>query len=184
MFDRVFNWTQRGYTRAVDGMIKWRAVPCHGGLCVARARGVRTLPEMPKTFCRKRTKDISSRGAIAGRRVEAADRWRCSRVERYFLSIPAVHSTDAMSGRISSSIPRSQLRRPCSFRLRHWDERKPSRNTCASIGRCSLWGIRKNSGGLDPRLQCPVDSRRSARRADSRCKSRIRAVATSGNWPW
>ena len=134
LFNRFFDWTRDRYSRAVDGVIKWRALSFSVfAVVVLAAFGLfRVIPpaflpeedqgyfitivQLPDGASKQRTDEV------------------LTKIERYFISTPAVHSTDAMSGMNFVFNTRGPNSATMFLPLHHWDERKPGEHVQALVG--------------------------------------------------
>ncbi|MBX3300831.1 MAG: multidrug efflux RND transporter permease subunit [Nitrospira sp.] len=133
-FNRFFDWTRERYSRAVDVVIRWRAVSFSVfAVIVVAALGLfRMIPpaflpdedqgyfitivQLPDGASKQRTDEV------------------LQKIERYFLSVPAVHSTDAMSGMNFVFNTRGPNSATMFIPLHHWDERKSGEHVQALVG--------------------------------------------------
>ncbi len=133
LFNRLFNWTRERYSRAVDGMIKWRAVS-FSVFAVILFAAFGLLRVIPPAFLPEEDQGYFITvvqlpdGASTQRTVKVLEK-----IEQYFLSIPAVHSTDAMSGMNFVFNTRGPNSATMFIPLHHWDERKPSEHVQALV---------------------------------------------------
>ncbi len=134
LFNRMFDWTRDRYSRAVDVVIEWRALSFSVfAVIVVAALGLfRVIPpaflpeedqgyfitivQLPDGASKQRTDEV------------------LKKIERYFLSVPAVHSTDAMSGMNFVFNTRGPNSATMFVPLHHWDERKPGEHVQALVG--------------------------------------------------
>jgi HAE1 family hydrophobic/amphiphilic exporter-1/multidrug efflux pump len=133
-FNRMFDWTRERYSRAVEVVIKWRALSfsVFAVIVVAAVGLFRVIPsaflpdedqgyfitivQLPDGASKQRTDEV------------------LQKIERYFLSVPAVHSTDAMSGMNFVFNTRGPNSATMFVPLHHWDERKPGEHVQALVG--------------------------------------------------
>lgn len=133
LFNRLFNWTRERYSRAVDGMIKWRAVS-FSVFAVILFAAFGLFRVIPPAFLPEEDQGYFITvvqlpdGASTQRTVKVLEK-----IEQYFLSIPAVHSTDAMSGMNFVFNTRGPNSATMFIPLHHWDERKPSEHVQALV---------------------------------------------------
>lgn len=134
LFNRLFDWTRDRYSRAVDGMIKWRAVSFSVFVVIGLA-AFGLFRVIPPAFLPEEDQGYFITivqlpdGASNQRTVEVL-----KKIERYFLSVPAVHSTDAMSGMNFVFNTRGPNSATMFVPLHHWDERKPDEHVQALVG--------------------------------------------------
>ena len=98
LFDRLFGHTQRGYTKAVGGILvrPVRVMAIFGLLLVV---SVWLFQSLPKSFLPEEDQGYF---IVVAQLPDGASKQRTDavleRIERFFQSVPAVHSTDALSG--------------------------------------------------------------------------------------
>ncbi len=135
LFNKFFDWTRDRYT-AVAGLVIKRAALALGVFGVVIALGVGLFRVIPSSFLPDEDQGyfitmIQLPDGASKQRTDAV----LSKVERYFLSIPAIHSTDAMSGMNFVFNTRGPNAATMFLPLHHWDERKgPHLHVKALIG--------------------------------------------------
>ncbi|MDH4236709.1 MAG: multidrug efflux RND transporter permease subunit [Nitrospira sp.] len=98
LFDRLFGRMQRGYTKAVGGILvrPVRVMAIFGLLLVV---SVWLFQSLPKSFLPEEDQGYF---IVVAQLPDGASKQRTDavleRIERFFQSVPAVHSTDALSG--------------------------------------------------------------------------------------
>jgi HAE1 family hydrophobic/amphiphilic exporter-1/multidrug efflux pump len=134
LFNKFFDWTRERYTRTVDLVIRRGALSL-SVFAVIVAVAVGLFGVIPRSFLPEEDQGYFITivqlpdGASKQRTDEVV-----SKVEQYFLSIPAVHSTDAMSGMNFVFNTRGPNSATMFIPLRHWDERKPWEHVQALVG--------------------------------------------------
>ncbi len=135
LFNRAFEWTRDRYTETVRIAIKrWIMAVAVFGVMIALA--VSLFRVIPPSFLPEEDQGyfitmIQLPDGASKQRTDAV----LSKVESYFLSIPAIHSTDAMSGINFIFTTRGPNSATMFIPLRHWDERKkPEEQVTALIG--------------------------------------------------
>ncbi|MEK6576058.1 MAG: multidrug efflux RND transporter permease subunit [Nitrospirota bacterium] len=135
LFNRVFDWSRDHYTKTVRIAIKrWVLALAFFGVIIALA--VSLFRVIPPSFLPEEDQGyfitmIQLPDGASKQRTDAV----LSKVERYFLSIPAIHSTDALSGINFVFTTRGPNSATMFIPLRHWDERKkPEEQVMALIG--------------------------------------------------
>ncbi len=133
-FNRVFDWTRDRYTGTVQMVIK-RAVLFLAvfGVIVVASLGLFQL--IPPGFLPEEDQGyfitvVQLPDGASKQRTDAV----LSKVEKYFLSVPAIHSTDAMSGMNFVFNTRGPNSATMFLPLHHWDERKPWEHVKALVG--------------------------------------------------
>ncbi len=135
LFNRFFDWTRDRYT-ATAALVIRRSVLALGvfGIVLALAAGLFRI--IPSSFLPDEDQGyfitiVQLPDGASKQRTDAV----LDKVERYFLSVPAVHSTDAMSGLNFVFNTRGPNGATMFVPLRHWDERKrPHEHVKAVIG--------------------------------------------------
>lgn len=134
LFNRLFDWTRERYARTVDRVIRHRvlslsvfAVIVMAAFALFRVIPPSFLPEEDQGYF---ITVVQLPDGASKQRTDAV----VSKVEQYFLSIPAVHSTDAMSGMNFVFNTRGPNSATMFIPLRHWDERKPWEHVQALVG--------------------------------------------------
>jgi multidrug efflux pump len=135
LFNKVFDWTQTRYTTTVGVILKRSglALAVFGGLLIIVISLLRVIPsgflpeedqgyfitmiQLPDGASKQRTDDV------------------LSKIENYFLSVPEIHSTDALSGLNFVFNTRGPNTATMFLPLHLWDERKrPQQHVKAIIG--------------------------------------------------
>jgi multidrug efflux pump len=135
LFNRVFAWTQSRYTSTVGGVLK-RSGPVLAVFGVLMVIVVGLLRVIPSSFLPDEDQGyfitmFQLPDGASKQRTDAV----LSRVERYFLSNSAIHSTDAMSGLNFVFNTRGPNSATMFVPLHLWDERKePHQHVKALIG--------------------------------------------------
>lgn len=135
LFNRFFDWTQVRYTTTV-GMLLKRSLLAVAvfGLLIGGSVGL--LKMIPPSFLPDEDQGyfiaiVQLPDGASKQRTDAV----LDKVERYFLSVPSIHSTDALSGQNFVFNTRGPNAATMFLPLRHWDERKdPSQHVTALIG--------------------------------------------------
>ena len=134
-FDRVFGRTQQGYARAVAGLvIRPVRVMAVFGLLLALSFGL--FQALPKSFLPEEDQGYF---IVVAQLPDGASKQRTDavleRVERYFQAIPAVHSTDALTGQNFVFGTRGPNSATMFVPLVLWDERpEPQYHAKALVG--------------------------------------------------
>jgi len=134
-FNQFFDWTRDGYT-AVTGLVIKRASLALAVFGVVIALSVGFFRVIPSSFLPDEDQGyfitmIQLPDGASKQRTDVV----LDKVERYFLSIPAIHSTDAMSGLNFVFNTRGPNAATMFLPLHHWDERKgPHEHVKALIG--------------------------------------------------
>ncbi|GKS56497.1 multidrug efflux RND transporter permease subunit [Nitrospira sp.] len=136
LFDRIFGRTQRGYTGTVARLIA-RPVRVMLVFGVVVAVSWMMFTSLPKSFLPEEDQGYF---IVVAQLPDGASKQRTDevleRVERFFQSIPAVHSTDALSGQNFVFGTRGPNSATMFVPLRLWDERKsPQDHVQSLIGR-------------------------------------------------
>ncbi|MGH7409908.1 MAG: efflux RND transporter permease subunit, partial [Candidatus Methylomirabilis sp.] len=134
LFNKGFDWTRDRYT-AVAGLVIKRAAPALVVFGVVIALGVGLFRFIPSSFLPEEDQGyfitmMQLPDGASKQRTDAV----LSKVERYFLSIPAIHSTDAMSGLNFVFNTRGPNAATMFLPLHHWDQRGPHQHVKALIG--------------------------------------------------
>ena len=135
LFNRFFDWTQVRYTTTVGLLLK-RSLPALTvfGLLIGGSVGL--LKMIPPSFLPDEDQGyfiaiVQLPDGASKQRTDAV----LDKVERYFLSVPEIHSTDALSGQNFVFNTRGPNAATMFLPLRHWDERKePGQHVTALIG--------------------------------------------------
>jgi HAE1 family hydrophobic/amphiphilic exporter-1/multidrug efflux pump len=134
-FDRVFGRTQQGYASAVAGLvIRPVRVMAVFGLLLALSFGL--FQTLPKSFLPEEDQGYF---IVIAQLPDGASKQRTDavleRVERYFQAIPAVHSTDALTGQNFVFGTRGPNSATMFVPLVLWDERpEPQYHAKALVG--------------------------------------------------
>ena len=134
-FDRVFGRTQRGYASAVAGLvIRPVRVMAVFGLLLALSYGL--FQALPKSFLPEEDQGYF---IVVAQLPDGASKQRTDavleRVERFFQAIPAVHSTDALTGQNFVFGTRGPNSATMFVPLVLWDERpEPQYHAKALVG--------------------------------------------------
>ncbi len=133
-FNRAFDWTRDRYTATAERVIA-HPVPALAvfAVVIVLAGGLFTL--IPPSFLPEEDQGyfisiVQLPDGASKQRTDAV----LTKVERYLLSVPAVHSTDAMSGMNFVFNTRGPNSATMFVPLRHWDERGPHEHVNALIG--------------------------------------------------
>jgi HAE1 family hydrophobic/amphiphilic exporter-1/multidrug efflux pump len=134
LFNRAFDWTRDRYTRTVGAVIgRWAlsltvfAVIIAMALVLFRVIPPSFLPDEDQGYF---ITVVQLPDGASKQRTDAV----LTKVEQYFLSQPAIHSTDAMSGMNFVFNTRGPNSATMFVPLRHWDERKPWEHVKALVG--------------------------------------------------
>lgn len=134
-FNRFFDWTRERYTRTVGlGIRRWALSLAVFALIVVTAFGLFQI--IPPSFLPDEDQGyfitvVQLPDGASKQRTDAV----LTKVEQYFLSQQAVHSTDAMSGMNFVFNTRGPNSATMFIPLRHWDERdKPWEHVKALVG--------------------------------------------------
>jgi HAE1 family hydrophobic/amphiphilic exporter-1/multidrug efflux pump len=135
LFNRLFNGAQAHYVTGVGIVTKrWALALAVFGVLVAVSAGLFKM--IPPSFLPDEDQGyfitiVQLPDGASKQRTDAV----LEKVERYFLSIPAIHSTDAMSGLNFVFNTRGPNGATMFLPLKHWDERtKPQEHVTAIIG--------------------------------------------------
>ncbi|TAJ29329.1 MAG: multidrug efflux RND transporter permease subunit [Nitrospirae bacterium] len=135
VFNKFFDWTLRSYTATVAAVLKRSVVVMTAfGILVAVSAGL--FKVIPPSFLPDEDQGyfitvVQLPDGASKQRTDAV----LSKVEKYFLSVPAIHSTDAMSGLNFVFNTRGPNGATMFLPLKHWDERtKPQEHVQALIG--------------------------------------------------
>ncbi|MGH7430175.1 MAG: efflux RND transporter permease subunit, partial [Candidatus Methylomirabilaceae bacterium] len=134
LFNKFFDWTRDRYT-AVAGLVINRAALALVVFGVVIALGIGLFRLIPSSFLPDEDQGyfitmMQLPDGASKQRTDAV----LSKVERYFLSIPAIHSTDAMSGLNFVFNTRGPNAATMFLPLHHWDRRGPHEHVKALIG--------------------------------------------------
>jgi len=134
-FNNGFDWTQRRYTAAVGVVLKRTALVLvlFGVLILALGVFFRLIPSgfLPEEDQGYFITMIQLPDGASKQRTDAV----LNKVEQYFLSVPSIHSTDALSGLNFIFNTRGPNSATMFIPLHLWDERKkPSQHVKALIG--------------------------------------------------
>ncbi|MGH7253931.1 MAG: efflux RND transporter permease subunit, partial [Nitrospiraceae bacterium] len=134
LFNKFFDWTRDRYT-AVAGLVINRAALALVVFGVVIALGIGLFRLIPSSFLPDEDQGyfitmLQLPDGASKQRTDAV----LSKVERYFLSIPAIHSTDAMSGLNFVFNTRGPNSATMFLPLHHWDRRGPHEHVKALIG--------------------------------------------------
>ncbi|MGH7251861.1 MAG: efflux RND transporter permease subunit, partial [Nitrospiraceae bacterium] len=134
LFNKFFDWTRDRYT-AVAGLVINRAALALVAFGVVLALGIGVFRLIPSSFLPDEDQGyfitmMQLPDGASKQRTDAV----LSKVERYFLSIPAIHSTDAMSGLNFVFNTRGPNAATMFLPLHHWDRRGPHEHVKALIG--------------------------------------------------
>ncbi|MDE3019827.1 MAG: efflux RND transporter permease subunit, partial [Nitrospirota bacterium] len=134
LFNRFFDWTQVRYTATVEMLLKRSLLALVVfGLLIGGSVGL--LRMIPPSFLPDEDQGyfiaiVQLPDGASKQRTDAV----LDKVERYFLSVPSIHSTDALSGQNFVFNTRGPNAATMFLPLRHWDERKdPSQHVTALI---------------------------------------------------
>ncbi|SES93985.1 hydrophobic/amphiphilic exporter-1, HAE1 family/multidrug efflux pump [Nitrosomonas marina] len=124
LFDRIFGWMQKRYVRAVDTILKssFIAIAFFAVLIVVAAGLFQTIP---KSFLPEEDQGYFitifhlPEGASKARTIDVVEK-----LEDYFISNPAVHSTDVLAGQNFVFNTRGTNQATMFVPLHHWDERQ------------------------------------------------------------
>ena len=135
LFNRFFGWTQVRYTTTVGLLLKRSLLALAVfGLLIGGSVGL--LKMIPPSFLPDEDQGyfiaiVQLPDGASKQRTDAV----LDKVERYFLSVPEIHSTDALSGQNFVFNTRGPNAATMFLPLRHWDERKePGQHVTALIG--------------------------------------------------
>ncbi|MGH7168449.1 MAG: efflux RND transporter permease subunit, partial [Nitrospiraceae bacterium] len=134
LFNKGFDWTRDRYT-AVAGLVINRAAPALAVFGMVIALGVGLFRFIPSSFLPDEDQGyfitmMQLPDGASKQRTDAV----LSKVERYFLSVPAIHSTDALSGLNFVFNTRGPNAATMFLPLHHWDRRGPHEHVKALIG--------------------------------------------------
>ena len=134
LFNRAFDWTRERYTRTVRLVIeRWALSLAVFAVIVLMALGLFRI--IPPSFLPDEDQGyfitvVQLPDGASKQRTDAV----LTKIEQYFLSQPAIHSTDAMSGMNFVFNTRGPNSATMFVPLRHWDERKPWEHVKALVG--------------------------------------------------
>jgi HAE1 family hydrophobic/amphiphilic exporter-1/multidrug efflux pump len=134
MFNRAFDWTRDKYTRTVGVVIeRWALSLSVFAVILLIAFGLFRI--IPPSFLPDEDQGyfitvVQLPDGASKQRTDAV----LTKVEQYFLSQHAIHSTDAMSGMNFVFNTRGSNSATMFVPLRHWDERKPWEHVKALVG--------------------------------------------------
>jgi HAE1 family hydrophobic/amphiphilic exporter-1/multidrug efflux pump len=134
VFNRAFDWTRDRYTRTVGVVLgRWVLSLAVFGIIVVTALVLFRM--IPPSFLPDEDQGyfitvVQLPDGASKQRTDAV----LTKVEQYFLSQPAIHSTDAMSGMNFVFNTRGPNSATMFVPLRHWDERKPWEHVKALVG--------------------------------------------------
>ena len=135
LFNRFFDWTQVRYTETVGLLLKRSLLAVAVfGLLIGGSVGL--LKMIPPSFLPDEDQGyfiaiVQLPDGASKQRTDAV----LDKVERYFLSVPSIHSTDALSGQNFVFNTRGPNAATMFLPLHHWDERKePGQHVTALIG--------------------------------------------------
>jgi multidrug efflux pump len=133
-FNRAFDWTRLRYTAVVERAIRRPALSLalFGVLVIVAVALFRVIPPsfLPDEDQGYFITVVQLPDGASKQRTDAV----LSKVEQYFLSNRAVHSTDAMSGMNFVFNTRGSNAATMFVPLRHWDERQPWEHAQALVG--------------------------------------------------
>jgi len=133
-FNRVFDWTRDRYTVIAGQVIQRSALALAVfGVVIAVAAGLFRV--IPSSFLPDEDQGyfitmMQLPDGASKQRTDAV----LSKVEHYFLSVPAIHSTDALSGLNFVFNTRGPNAATMFLPLHHWDRRGPHEHVKALIG--------------------------------------------------
>jgi len=134
VFNRFFEWTRLRYTNTVERFIERSAIllAIFGVIIVVTLSVFRFIPPsfLPEEDQGYFITVVQLPDGASKQRTDAV----LSKVEKYFLSVPAIHSTDAMSGMNFVFNTRGPNSATMFLPLHHWDERKPWEHVQALVG--------------------------------------------------
>ena len=135
VFNRLFGWTQVRYT-AVVGTVLNRAVLSLVLFGIIGLFAVGLFRTIPSSFLPEEDQGyfitiVQLPDGASKQRTDVV----LSKIENYFLSVPAIHSTDALAGQNFVFGTRGPNSATMFLPLHHWDERKgPQNHVKALIG--------------------------------------------------
>ena len=135
VFNRVFGWTQVRYT-AIVGAVLNRSVLSMVLFGIIGLFAVGLFRTIPSSFLPEEDQGyfitiVQLPDGASKQRTDVV----LSKIENYFLSVPAIHSTDALSGQNFVFGTRGPNSATMFLPLHHWDERKgPQNHVKALIG--------------------------------------------------
>ncbi|MEW6544270.1 MAG: multidrug efflux RND transporter permease subunit [Nitrospirota bacterium] len=135
LFNKFFDWTRNSYERAVE-IVLGRAALALAVFGTLVALSVGLFRVIPPSFLPDEDQGyfitiVQLPDGASKQRTDVV----LEKVERYFLSVPAIHSTDAMSGLNFVFNTRGPNGATMFLPLHHWDERKgPHEHVQALIG--------------------------------------------------
>ena len=135
VFNRFFGWTQARYT-AVVGTILNRSVLSLVLFGIIGLFAVGLFKTIPSSFLPEEDQGyfitiVQLPDGASKQRTDAV----LSKIENYFLSVPAIHSTDALAGQNFVFGTRGPNAATMFLPLHHWDERQgPQNHVKALIG--------------------------------------------------
>ena len=124
LFNRAFDWTQARYTTTVGSVLKHSVLSLAiFGILGVLAAGLFSM--IPGSFLPDEDQGyfitvVQLPDGVSKQRTDAV----LSKVEQYYLSIPVIHSTDALSGQNFVFNTRGSNAATMFVPLHHWDERK------------------------------------------------------------
>ncbi|MEW6441658.1 MAG: multidrug efflux RND transporter permease subunit [bacterium] len=154
LFNRFFDWARDRYTRSV-GLVIRRAALAPAVFLIVIALGLTLFRVIPPSFLPEEDQGYF---IVAVQLPDGASKQRTDavlgRVERYFLSIPAIYSTNAMSGLNFVFNTRGPNSATMFLPLKHWDERtRPEEHVKALIG-----AAQRQFGGIPEALVLPFNA--------------------------
>jgi len=135
VFNRLFGWTQDRYT-AVVGTLLNRSVLSLALFGIVGLSAAGLFKTIPFSFLPEEDQGyfitiVQLPDGASKQRTDAV----LSKIENYFLSVPAIHSTDALAGQNFVFGTRGPNAATMFLPLHHWDERKgPQNHVKALIG--------------------------------------------------
>ncbi|MGH7232888.1 MAG: efflux RND transporter permease subunit, partial [Nitrospiraceae bacterium] len=134
VFNRFFDWTQARYTAGVGTVLKrsMLSLAVFGVIAFIAVGLFRTIPSsfLPDEDQGYFITVFQLPDGASKQRTDVV----LSKVERYFLDNPAIHSTDALSGQNFVFGTRGPNAATMFVPLKHWDERGPHEHVKALIG--------------------------------------------------
>jgi HAE1 family hydrophobic/amphiphilic exporter-1/multidrug efflux pump len=134
LFNSFFDWTRHRYTSSAAAVLK-RSTLALAAFGVLIALSVGLLRLIPPSFLPDEDQGyfitiVQLPDGASKQRTDAV----LEKVEKYFLSVPAIHSTDAMSGLNFVFNSRGPNGATMFLPLKDWDERGPHEHVQALIG--------------------------------------------------
>jgi len=133
LFNGLFDRARDGYAASVGGIIR-RSVISLGVFAVVLALGLGLFKRLPNSFLPEEDQGyfigmVQLPDGASKQRTDAV----LSKIERYFLSVPGIESTDVLSGQNFIFSTRGPNSATMFLPLKHWDERKKSNEQVSAL---------------------------------------------------